>query len=673
MEANDGNKRPACDNCKNRKTKCNRGSPCSSCVAAELDCRVTRRAPEKRQRVLISSRYDEAMENVNRSLQEVSHTLQKLVRLSEKPRASSADYTTTFASGSHPSTISGLSEGYRGDSSFKAHVQHVTDALRDAASDLESSVAGPTLSTTLSAVQTSQDATDSEEAVCSLGTTPLSSFNVQHRELAGLKSLPPLDQVLKLLRLAQTEKQRFFMDVPVIDETEFGELCQKVYFAISDYSIWTWTIVNTGLYYLFLDLAEHNYAQVGVACSHVQANTRMLAANIEDVIQSLRLCQDPSVEACQALDLLTTYCNKSGRSTIAWSLIAAASRMCIDLGLHHLPEDLHGPDITKKRRVFWHIFIFDQGMAFTLGRTPSIHYYDVATERPSLKDLPGAPEHLYAGFLEFAFIVSEMHIQLFSAVAQRASQQTRVENAKAIASRLVQINIDSKKSLRDDPPANDMFVPASLLLDIIMHCLMTIAYRIVPCNEPSPNPLKCNESCVEAARQALSTIVRANEMFGQRYPGGWTMLLNLLFSLVPFASFVVLAGNTVASASAEDLALLSATVSAIEPIASNSVSGKKLLDVCESFHQIASLSVTRQSTIPGGPLHPTAGAPLMSDHRFEANIATQLPVGNQIVPSHGYNMAAHDWDALMSEFDLEIDAGAMASFVEPYMPFDPTL
>jgi hypothetical protein len=35
-------------------------------------------------------------------------------------------------------------------------------------------------------------------------------------------------------------------------------------------------------------------------------------------------------------------------------------------------------------------------------------------------------------------------------------------------------------------------------------------------------------------------------------------------------------------------------------------------------------------------------------------------------------MGPQDWDTVMGEFDLElgINAGEMASFVEPYMPFD---
>ncbi|KAE8441043.1 hypothetical protein EG329_006080 [Mollisiaceae sp. DMI_Dod_QoI] len=524
---------------------------------------------------------------------------------------------------------------------------------------------------TMGATQMIQEAADNEETTPSIGDTHSSSSQVQFPELQG-RPLPPLEPVLKLLRLTHTEKQRFFMDAPIIDEHEFSELCQKVYFAINDYSLSAWVIVNTGLFYLLLGLNEHNFTQVGVTSDDIQAYSQLSSANLDAAIQSLRLCQDPSIEGCQALVLLTIFCLKSGRSSIAWSLIASASRMCIDLGWHRLPRDPERPEnskISKAEMIFWNVYVMDKGMAFTLGRTPSIHQYDVATERPSFpRDLPGAPGYIYAGFVEFAVIVGDMHIQLFSAAAQRGSQQTRVESAKAFAARLVKVNSDLKQSLVDDPPTDVMFEAPSVLLDIIMHCLTTIVYRIVPCDEPNSHPLQCNFGCVKAARQALSTIVQASRILGQRNPLGWSMFLNLLFSLVPFACFVVLAGNTIASSSTEDLELLSGAISAIGPIAASSPSGRKLYDVCRSFYEAASFSVARQTAASRAPPHPNVSATQVFDHLGETSFSAQLD--STEAPSYEHIMAPHDWDTIMNEFELGIEAGEMASFVEPYMPFD---
>lgn len=74
---------------------------------------------------------------------------------------------------------------------------------------------------------------------------------------------------------------------------------------------------------------------------------------------------------------------------------------------------------------------------------------------------------------------------------------------------------------------DSMFQDASVLLDIIMHCLMTIVYRIVPCDVDDSHALQCNVSCIEAARQALSAIVQAGQTLGQRSLIGWSMFLNM--------------------------------------------------------------------------------------------------------------------------------------------------
>ena len=147
-------------------------------------------------------------------------------------------------------------------------------------------------------------------------------------------------------------------------------------------------------------------------------------------------------------------------------------------------------------------------------------------------------------------------------------------------------------------------------------------------------------------------------------------ILNLtrLFSLVPFACFVVLAGNTVASSSSEDLPLLSATVSAIEPIAASSPSERKLYDVCRWFYQFASFSVAWQTAVSRAPPCPTASATRVFDHPAEVDFPVQLD--NTEAPPSEQILAPQDWDTVMSEFELGIGAGAMASFVEPYMPFD---
>lgn len=65
----------------------------------------------------------------------------------------------------------------------------------------------------------------------------------------------------------------------------------------------------------------------------------------------------------------------------------------MDLGWHRLPRDVEPSLTSQERKIFWWVYIIDKGMALTLGRTPSIPQYDVATQRPThLRGLSSATE-----------------------------------------------------------------------------------------------------------------------------------------------------------------------------------------------------------------------------------------------------------------------------------------
>lgn len=200
----------------------------------------------------------------------------------------------------HLLDTSGASEGYTGDSSFEAHVQRVADTIKTAALSLDLSMADSDFSAT-HATQMLHTPDNKNAAPGSSAYPSLSQ--VLYPELDG-RALPPLDPVLRLLRLLHTEKQRFFIDVPVVSEQEFEELCQRVYFAVNHYSLSAWIIVNAGLYYLFLSLSPHHFSQIAVTGDDVQEMLRLLSANLDAAIQSIRLCQDPSFQWCQALSIL---------------------------------------------------------------------------------------------------------------------------------------------------------------------------------------------------------------------------------------------------------------------------------------------------------------------------------------------------------------------------------
>jgi hypothetical protein len=139
------------------------------------------------------------------------------------------------------------------------------------------------------------------------------------------------------------------------------------------------------------------------------------------------------------------------------------------------------------------------------------------------------------------------------------------------------------------------------------------------------------------------------------------------FSLVPFACYVVLAGNTVASLSTDDLELLASALSAIEPISTSSKSGQKLYHICKSFYQVASFSIARQAAVSEAPAHVAPHVVKSPNEPTEGSFSEQLEKIE--TPIYEHVMLPQDWDAVMNDFDVGVGVGAMASFIEPYLSY----
>ncbi|KAI1410579.1 hypothetical protein F5Y13DRAFT_202052 [Hypoxylon sp. FL1857] len=668
-------RRPACDNCKARKTKCDRRSPCASCVTLNVACRTTPRASEKRQRVLLSSKYDEAVQDVRRQLVDVKEMLHKLM-LNKEHTPCSTETPSDYARHTPPPIIdeqvpslASVREGFSGDPSFQSHAYRVKNALEAAltASELIN-IEALDAPATLSPRGVAELLHGADTADISIpGRAAPAPPHPPHDLDFGTLPLPPVDLVLKILRLAKTKKQQFFVDVPTFEEDEFVDMCRGVYFATEPISLWTWINVNVGLYYLFYGVNDVESRRMGTTVEAVRSHSKLLKANAEASMQSLRLCSEPSIESCRALALLGTFYVKEGHSTIAWRLISAAARACLDLGFHRLP-DLEGSNF-QKCSVFWHIYSWEKGLAMTCGRTPVFHHYDVST--PIRRDRFDAPARVYSAFLSFAIITGEIQQTLFSAAARHASQQVRIQHVTGFAARLKTIQESVRSVNQDDPTWDEMYDSAAVIVDIMMYSLLTIVYRILPPSAAQAHPLQCSDECVIAARGTLSRLVEVGEKLLRENPASWCRVLNIILSLAPFVPFIVLAGNAIATSSGDDLALLSSVVSILAPPAANSPTARKMHDACERFGRIASLIVssTNEGSLNQKGYQEQDSA---NDIAF-GNTSGQPAISNRTHQSpidYGFPMAQQDWDSVMIGFESELgdyDSRALTNIIEPYI------
>ena len=190
---------PACDACKGRKIKCDRESPCSSCVASKIPCRTTKRAPEKRQRVHLSAKYGDELADVNRKLSSLTDAVSTILKRQDaSPKGISPDQRSSTDVLSTPSDIDPPEPGmpYEGDSSFTAQSKSITQAL-------EATISQSTLQLDHVMQRLVQEAAiHTSSSSGAAGSLSCGASFKQYPELSHL-TLPPMAVVLRTLRVVK--------------------------------------------------------------------------------------------------------------------------------------------------------------------------------------------------------------------------------------------------------------------------------------------------------------------------------------------------------------------------------------------------------------------------------------------------------------------------------------
>ena len=195
----------ACDSCRSRKIKCDREVPCSSCRAWKITCQSTQRPRERKQRVLISHKYENEFRDLNKKLENLSVTLQSFV---DNPKPGDAGSQTL-----HSQVVDVLAsvkherdedEGllFQGESSFPAQWKDVAQIYGNELNE------SPSNSDNSSSMNTTNDlgesfAKRSWSRDCPAAPNP-ETLSSNFPQLAQLP-LPPTTNVLNVLRIAKSE------------------------------------------------------------------------------------------------------------------------------------------------------------------------------------------------------------------------------------------------------------------------------------------------------------------------------------------------------------------------------------------------------------------------------------------------------------------------------------
>ncbi|KAL8407536.1 hypothetical protein RB594_006381 [Gaeumannomyces avenae] len=374
-----GSLRRACDQCRVRKIRCDKATPCSNCSTARRQCSSTgigQRPKEPRQRVLISTQYERKIDQIEDRLGRIEQLLRSLPALIQHghqggaaamssgiaearhtPPAScqSRDLTPSLAeecgagSGGCVDEADGECDGddgddgytespFQGESSITAHTVFASEFLHHAVgrTSLDSSL-DPSMHSALTSLQ--------QIVYMQRRTSTMAEIRFPNQKplpKGGLKDLPmpPLRVVVAVLRelkanaASQFTPVSFTLMCSFISVEEFTEHCRRVYFATEDFSQASFIIAVAGLFYILQERACTEQGRDPALAADYQRYEAMCRDSLETVLAHFSLIQPAKRENLEALMLGSSYAIEIAKPSLAWQLNCAASQLCMTMGYH---------------------------------------------------------------------------------------------------------------------------------------------------------------------------------------------------------------------------------------------------------------------------------------------------------------------------------------------------
>ncbi|KAI0894360.1 fungal-specific transcription factor domain-containing protein [Annulohypoxylon nitens] len=610
--------RRACDQCRLRKIRCDKESPCSNCRSARRSCSSTgagQKPKEPRQRVLISSQYERKIDLIEERLGGIETLLRNLSPISaSKPPTTEAfirqpsDKLTPLSSNSRDETSSTIFDpedagDFEGNSSLAAHTVFASEFLEHAVQGTPLQQQGnvPKIDAALSSLRHILNIQKTQRAVSSFHEFrfpgPKQPPKVNLRDLP----LPPMALVAEKLREMKHGPAPMMLAVLYcfIEVERFTDQCRRVYFNTDDITDATFILVNSGLAYMFFEagLASTNPEEKAQYDSHYT----MCQKNLEVALSQLNLLMPATLENIEALLMAASFSIDISRPSLAWLLASRAAHMCRTLGLHqmHTMKDDSPQKKADKSILFWCTYMLDKGLSLRLGRASILQDYDI-----SLPHIAPEAKAAYPGtevmtlWIKHAQIQGRIYERLYSPGALRQSEMYRVEQVGILAAEQKNLMSQSMKLFAEfnasESAEGRMFAIMLKSDEVSYLSSLTLTYRAMP--PTGTHSRTFSDECIDSARAAMSCHQEAMDMMDDQSLKivyiHWTILY------APFIPFIVIFCLVIETSSAEDLQRLGDFVQSLAAACDLSHSISKLHQLCQVLYNVAQLYIEAKAQQP---------------------------------------------------------------------------
>ncbi|KAI7231683.1 hypothetical protein KC330_g6295 [Hortaea werneckii] len=581
----------ACDACRARKVRCDKGSPCSHCKSGGSICRTTVNTnAEPRSRVNISKEYEKKIDRIGDRLANIE------ALLTRKPK-SAADTPAEGAYGNDQANA--LSNGQTPGSEASTRVPTPGYTLHDATTGVHSAVASKLIEQAVgdspAAFLNSELAAalqSLKEMVGKIEDKPDSTDKVQahwswrETEPVASPTLPEIDKLLSSARGSMTMQLS-----PGLTEDVFRKKCASVFADSKPAS----AIRRLYVYGCLWSLCTELSGTLGdpAFAKRCQGLARLFSHLVEETVGDLKLIIPASEEAASALALGAGLATELCKPYVALRLSQAAASMVITLGYHRFSTMHADSDQERHGKImlFWMCYWLDTSFAVRLGHAPVIRDYDITV--PPLQYGKGIDSPFVEAF-NYWTTISRLQCQvveqLYSPLAQRQPLQERSRRAACLA-RELQVTWSEREeafvaSMRETENSGMFYLWKESDAVYYYSTLALVQHATISAQD-------VESPALESARRALRLNVDARIAYRDQPDFVWSGHCHWTLLKAPITPFIVTFCHITAHpfSTKDDLQLLADFVATLKELCRFSDGMAKLHKLCDVFCKVADLYV----------------------------------------------------------------------------------
>ncbi|KAF2218995.1 hypothetical protein BDZ85DRAFT_269360 [Elsinoe ampelina] len=602
----------ACDRCRVKKLKCDRGSPCSICRERDLTCTKSPRVARPRRRHQPVSARNTGGTTSPRPQWEAAHGAGSLPTPSGATTCQGFEPAVarrTSSSAARPS-ISGFTGACTdGDERTSPRRQSPWNANRTVNS--LAFVEGPTSLSAHSTMAMSfldrvvvndrQQGHDIDTRSLLHGLEQMVQAIRMHKVLTDefsdmtrqtpssdrRGSMPPIEASVAAIGKAQaTEAVVLSFIETLLSGRGLSDLCLRVYFS-NDHSEADYIILNAALRFFFDKsmTSDDDTAATKIAGEH-QARCQK---NLEMAILALPLHIVPTHEIVLALVLGAVHAVDVLKPHWAWTLITTAYQAAFSLGCHLRkgPSSTFSENANPAGLLFWVIYFIEKNLCLRLGRHSIIPDGEITVTLPG-----GSPGMEYARtVIQLAGVAGKIYKQLYGPEAQEALQQQQQLPVQELSQELQDVSARSQEALRvwlrfnKSPGWKDTIEFLSYSDTVLLHSLQTLIHRTSSTTSGAPS--RMTSDCVESARLALACHASSPVVVAGTQSVFLSAYMSWFIILRPFTPFLVLFCNVLETGDQDDLGRMKRFVDSLKALDPDSEIARKHQRLFQVFYDVA--------------------------------------------------------------------------------------